>query len=110
MSEAKKGELAIRDKAILHQQRRLKQAPSSHTRTRLTSCPGRAEETRHNQGLARGPLTLSSSITPCCRVRGAGNRKRAMEDAGFDWGCAQEGMPSLCRGGNTPSAAPTAQY
>ncbi|MEQ2165071.1 hypothetical protein GOODEAATRI_013310 [Goodea atripinnis] len=26
MSEAKKGELAIRDKAILHQQRRLKQA------------------------------------------------------------------------------------
>lgn len=26
MSEAKKGEIAIRDKAILHQQRRLKQA------------------------------------------------------------------------------------
>lgn len=26
MSEGKKGELAIRDKAILHQQRRLKQA------------------------------------------------------------------------------------
>lgn len=26
MSEAKKGELAIRDKAVLHQQRRLKQA------------------------------------------------------------------------------------
>ncbi|KAK1906768.1 Nuclear receptor-interacting protein 2 [Dissostichus eleginoides] len=68
MSEAKKGELAIRDKAILHQQRRLKQAT----------------QFSHKD---------SADLLPLDGLKRLGTTKDL-----------------LWRGGNTPSAAPTAQY